>query len=269
MNTMAKELTARKANKLALELQVILIRALTVALRYTFGGVSRLWGKVVDETDLQQAKNRLKELDRLQGIYDSEKYKQLPYLPSSITGARNVHRLRKQEDGTEQLVRSGKNTATVKAHFKTSGVVNFLEVKQNTRGKAVAGHLNTKQFTKKQLSTFNKNQKQVPAKKSEATNMATAKKATSKKANKVSKQAKKAASQPYAQKGKTVAQRIRDAYDKAPKGKFDKAEFAKKSGIPYNLVYGCITKYEAALAEGKAKKPAAKKAAAKKGEVTA
>lgn len=206
-----KQLTARKANKLAVELQVVLIKALTIALKFSFNGKSMLWGKEVGEHDLAEAKNKLVLLDRQKELYESDKYAKLPYLPSNGTGV-NKH----------------------KAHFASSGIVNFLEVTDATKGAGAERHLNSKQVVTKQIRHSLKNNKQSPSK-VEATKMATAKKSTTA----VSK--KKAASPSKKGSGPT-AQDFRDAYDKNPKT-FNSAEYAAKHGVAYGRVYGAIVKH--------------------------
>lgn len=230
---MSKELTPRKANKLALEMQVVLVKALEIALRYTFNGRSMLWGKEVASSDLAAAKNRMWELDRHQQIHVSGKYKELPYLPSNGSA-------------------TAPNTEKLAAHLTTTGQIKFLEATDSTRSGSVKRHVGTKQLLKKRIQQSLK--KTAAADKTQNKMATTKNKAAKKTATKVSN--KKA--------GTATAQDMRDAYDKAPKT-FNIAEWATANGVAYGRVYGAIMKHT----DGKLGSVVKKAAAPKKEKATA
>ena len=114
-----------------------------------------LFGQEVDAGHVVRAKERLKELDRLRGIYEGEAYqkKQLPYLPSN-----------------------GSHTDAVKAHFdEMDGELLFFEVKPSTSGRIVVEHSQTKTHIKKHIKS------KLMATKKAAKKAAPKKKATAKK----------------------------------------------------------------------------------------
>ena len=238
---MTKELAARDANKLSLELQSIYVKCIETALQYTFKGKSMLWGREVDSSVLQRAKNTLTELDRKQQIYDGGKYEQLPYYNSNSSVVEKV-----------------------KAHLTDSGTIKFVEAKDGSRSESIKRHVESKGLTAKRIRKSFSNNKQSPSKE-EANNMAT-KKSTTKKANKSASKkatAKKATAKKVF-KGKATAQDMRDAYDKNPKS-FDVATYARDNDVAYGRVYGAIVKHVGGVENiGKVVKKAAAKKAAKK-----
>lgn len=124
-----KELSARDMNRLQIDQQILKIRLIENALTYRFNGKSKLFGNLVDETTLSQAKLDLVELDRLQQIYDGDKYEKLPYFSSN-----------------------GSRVDSVKDHYdKDDGSLAFIEVKQMSSGKFVVNHKHSKSFIKKQI----------------------------------------------------------------------------------------------------------------------
>lgn len=139
---MKKKLTPKETNRLLIEHQVIKIRLLENALKYEdFHGNSILFGATVDETDLIRAKEKLKELDRIRGVYESKEYKEkkLPYLQSL-----------------------GSETEKIKSHYDLDdGNLLFLELKQGSTSKTVNNHIVSKshilsQIKQKQMATKKK-----------------------------------------------------------------------------------------------------------------
>jgi hypothetical protein len=203
-----KALTAREANRLAIEFQIILIKALETALSYTFRGDSLLWGKRVAQSDLARAKETLAQLDRARRAHENES--NVPYFACN-----------------------GASEGKTKVHYSTSGAIKFVEVKEGGSADGVERHLNSKQVVTKQIrKQFSTNNNPSPSN-VEATTMATKKKAAKKTATKAAKKAFK---------GSRTAQQFRDDYDKNPAG-FNVAEYAQKHDVAYYRVYGAIVKH--------------------------
>jgi hypothetical protein len=230
-----KELTPQENNRFCIEMQTVLVKALQIALQHTYKGKHLLWGKEVDNSNLQRAKNDLTEMDRVRGLYERGIDK-LPYLPTH--GGKETQMKAKVNKEGELTV---KNKAyKTNAHLAEGGTIEFVEAKSGAGSEGIKRHVNSKGTILKQIKKQNKMATKTAKK--------AAKKTTVKKAAKKA----KAASHGYkAPAGKTIAQVIREGYDKAGKGKFVIAEFAEKTGIPYHLVYGCIKKYEAANSKPK------------------
>lgn len=148
-----RKLSPKQANRLDIEQQLIEIKLLENALSYEFNGKSRLRGQPIDHGHLVRAQERLKELDRVRGVYESPEYqkKQLPYLPGA---------------GTSRVTK-------VKAHYdEQDGELLFFEVKPSSSGRIVVEHVSTKSHIKgrikqKQMATKKKAAKKAakPAKK--------------------------------------------------------------------------------------------------------
>ena len=150
---MKKKLTPQQTNRLLIEQQIIKIRLLENALLYQDArNNSILFGQTVDASDLTRAKEQLKELDRIRGVYESKDYKEkkLPYLSSL--------------NCTQQM----------KDHYdEEDGNLLFVELKSQAGGKTLANHLESKshinsRIKKKQMATKKKSAKKKAAPKKKA-----------------------------------------------------------------------------------------------------
>lgn len=276
------KLTALDAVKLHIQQQVIRIKLIEDALRYTFEGRSMLYNKEVYPVTLQQAKNELKVLDRQRSFLEKGKTL-VPYFAANSSATQRTPStvkartlaLEDEVTGAEEQVFTSRKTGTkAKVHLNENGSIKFVELAEGERKDAARRHTTTEGTLRKQFSKHNKHNKQVSALSSEANKMATTKKNATKKANTVKKAAKKAGSASH-----ITAADIRAAIDKVGKTKFNVAEYAEKNGNGdpafYGRVYGAFRKHTGTMtndgyavgakkAKAAPKKKAAKKAAAAK-----
>ena len=143
--TNTRKLTAQEANRLAVQLQVLRIKVLEFALKYTFKGKSTLWGQEVDRHTLTRERVKLQELYRVKTIHETT-IRNLPYLPSG-----------------------GSKVDKIKEHYLTEdGTIGFVEVKDSSHGPSVVNHLMSKRAIKRQIrkkiSSTNKKLKQMGTK---------------------------------------------------------------------------------------------------------
>lgn len=145
--TSKRNLSAREANRLAVQMQYLRVKLVEFTLRFSFNGKSVLWGQQVDENTLAREKAILAELYRLRGVYESKKYNELPYLNCGRSEVKKI-----------------------KEHYsKKDGTIAFLEVKESSHGKSVSNHLSNKKTVKRRLkkkqSSLNKKLKTMATKK--------------------------------------------------------------------------------------------------------
>jgi len=127
--TKKRKLSPQEANRLAVHMQVVRIKLIQHALKYSFNGQSTLWGQPVDESTLEREKAILTDLYRIKTIYETAIYHRLPYLPSN-----------------------GSRVEKIKEHYETqSGTIAFVEVKQSSHGASVVNHMMSKKTIKRAI----------------------------------------------------------------------------------------------------------------------
>ncbi|HYD91621.1 MAG TPA: hypothetical protein VEA37_09070, partial [Flavobacterium sp.] len=88
-----------------------------------------LWGQVVDQHTLVRERAKLAELYRIKGIYETRKYRELPYIAGH-----------------------GGKVSKIKEHYLVDeGTIGFVEVRESSHGRSVVNHLWNKRTIKRMI----------------------------------------------------------------------------------------------------------------------